>query len=177
MRFVHCVIYGAILGVISFVIGRILPKKWFSYEAFPYKQFKWEQGGAVYNRLRIRKWQKAVPDMSRIFSRWMPPKKLSGCPNAETLELMLQETCIAEFTHGWLCVAGLACIRIWPGPGGVILTFVYIALGNLPFILIQRYNRLRLAKLMEKTGRKTTIATGETIYACVNTELQYRSGT
>lgn len=177
MGFVHCMIYMALLGVISFVIGRILPKRWFSYETFPYKLFQWEQSGAVYNRLHIRKWQNTVPDMSRIFRRWMPPKKLSGCPTAETLERMLQETCVAEFTHLWLCAAGLVCIWIWPGPGGVILTLVYIALGNLPFILIQRYNRPRLAKLMEKTTRKTIIATGETIYARIDTELQYRSGT
>lgn len=177
MGFVNSMIYFAFLGVVSFVLGRLLPKEWFCYDAFPYGPFGWEQGGAVYNRLHIRRWQNAVPDMSRIFRRWMPPKKLSGCPTAETLERMLQETCVAEFTHLWLCAAGLACLWIWPGAGGAALTVVYIALGNLPFILIQRYNRPRLAKLMEKVRRKTTAATGETIYACLNTELQYRPGT
>ena len=177
MGFLRCVIYIAMLGIVSFFLGRILPKEWFRHDAFPYAARWWEKNGAVYNRLYIRKWQSAVPDMSKLFKRWMPPKKLTGCPSAETLELMLQETCIAEFTHGWLSLAGLACVWLWPGPGGVVLTLVYILLGNLPFILIQRYNRPRLVKLLGKIRRKTPITTGEKTYARFDTELQYRTGT
>ena len=48
--------------------------------------------------------------------------------------------------------AGL--LKIWRGPGGVILTVIYIVFGNLPFLLIQRYNRPRLQRLLEKQSRR-----------------------
>ena len=51
-------------------------------------------------------------------------------------------------------LAGLALLKIWRGPGGVILTVIYIVFGNLPFLLIQRYNRPRLLRLAEKETKK-----------------------
>ena len=66
------------------------------------------------------------------------------------LPQMLRETCVAELTHWLLCVAGLHCLTLWPSVGGLAVVCLNI-LGNLPFILIQRYNRPRLARLLEKT--------------------------
>ena len=68
---------------------------------------------------------------------------------------MIGETCIAELTHGLLCFAGLALPAIWPGAGGIILCIIYIVFGNLPFLLIQRYNRPRLQKLLARQTRRT----------------------
>ena len=99
--------------------------------------------------LRIRKWQAKVPDMSKLFKKFMPEKKLTR-QTVQKLPLMIQETCVAELTHGLLCLAGLALLKIWPGPGGIILTVIYILFGNLPFLLIQRYNRPRLQKLLAR---------------------------
>lgn len=43
---------------------------------------------------------------------------------------------------------------IWSGVGGVCITIIYIVLGNLPFIVVQRYNRPRLQKLFAMQQRK-----------------------
>ena len=67
---------------------------------------------------------------------------------------MIQETCVAELTHALLCLAGIAVFWIWPGPGGLILFLIDVFLGNLPFILIQRYNRPRLIRLMAAAERR-----------------------
>ena len=61
---------------------------------------------------------------------------------------MIQETCIAEFVHIVLFVLGFGCVLIWEGPGGWMAAAVYNLLGNVPFILIQRYNRPRLQRLL-----------------------------
>ena len=37
-----------------------------------------------------------------------------------------------------------------PGAWGVLFYAAYFLLGNLPFILIQRYNRPRLVRIYEK---------------------------
>ena len=94
-----------------------------------------------------------APHMSRLFKKLMPEKKLTQ-KTAQDLPLMIQETCVAELTHGLLCFAGLALLKIWRGPGGVILTVIYIVFGNLPFLLIQRYNRPRLVRLYERMCAK-----------------------
>ena len=67
---------------------------------------------------------------------------------------MIEETCVAELTHGLLCIAGLFLLKIWPGAGGIFLTVIYIVFGNLPFLLIQRYNRPRLVRLYARRNKK-----------------------
>lgn len=147
--FWRCACYIAATGIFSFFLGRILPKKWFMAEKFPYKEYRFEQGGKFYERLQIHKWQNKVPDMSKIVPSLMPPKKLTG-DYEEKLPRMIEETCVAEFIHGLLCFSGLACIGLWQGIGGWVVSLINIALFNLPFVLIQRYNRPRLGKLMRK---------------------------
>ena len=46
---------------------------------------------------------------------------------------------------------------LWPGWGGAIVLAVWVLLANLPFILIQRYNRprlMRLAALLRKRAQR-----------------------
>ena len=135
MQFLKCACYLAGLGVLSFVLGRLVPKAWFDYTRFPYRAFAFERDGKVYEALGIAHWQSRVPDMSRLFPKLMPPKKLSARPD----ELML---------------AGLGVIFIWPCAWGILLYLVYAIFGNLIFILIQRYNRPRLVRLYERQRAK-----------------------
>ena len=86
--------------------------------------------------------------MSEILPNLMPSKKLPRRASGEQLMLMVQETCIAEFVHMILFVLGFGCVLLWDGPGGWMVAVVYNLLGNVPFILIQRYNRPRLQHLM-----------------------------
>ena len=87
--------------------------------------------------------------MSRILPGLMPAKSLSG-DYGQNLPVMIQETCVAEAVHITVSVAGLRCLWMWPGVGGVTVTAIHIILLNLPFILIQRYNRPRLIRLQKK---------------------------
>ena len=144
-RLFWCCVYLAVLGIAGFFLGRILPKKWFHADRFPYKCRKGEKNGRIYDRLNIRKWQSRVPDMSRIFKKLMPAKKFADLKNdAKNLTVMIQETCIAEFIHRLLFVLGFGCVFILNGVWGWLAALVYNLFGNVPFILIQRYNRPRL---------------------------------
>lgn len=75
-------------------------------------------------------------------------------PDEQTLLVMIRETCAAEATHTLLMLAGLGVIVIWPCVWGVMLYLVYAILGNLIFIIIQRYNRPRLVRLYERKRAK-----------------------
>lgn len=149
MKLLKCAIYLALTGTVGFLVGRIIPKRWLKPDKGLFRSFTFEQNGAIYEKLGIRKWHKRLPDMSRILPFMMPAKNLSG-DYEERLPVMIQETCVAEVVHIAVSILGLYCLRIWPGVGGVTVTAIHIVLLNLPFILIQRYNRPRLIRLQKK---------------------------
>ena len=61
---------------------------------------------------------------------------------------MIEETCVAEAVHALLSLTGLGFLWIVPGMWGALWTAMYILLGNVAYIMIQRYNRPRLQKLL-----------------------------
>lgn len=148
MAFFHCLLYIALSGMLFFLLGRILPKRMFRPDLFPYHAWKVENGGRLYYKIKINRWQAIVPDMSRLLPGFMPAKRLLHRPSDAQLMRMIRETCVAELIHVFLCVSGIALFWIWPGMGGIILYILYVVLGNLPFILIQRYNRPRLQAML-----------------------------
>ena len=156
MRLFLCACYLAATGILAFFIGRMLAGHRFRYDVFPFSSFGFEQDGQLYKRLRVSVWQSRVPDMSRICRKLMPPKKLEGRPDENTLGQMINETCIAELIHFLLCLSGLAVLWLWPGTGGLVVWLVYCIFGNLPFIVIQRYNRPRFARLLRRCAGKET---------------------
>ena len=93
--------------------------------------------------------------MSKILPKVVLPKRLPWGAQPERVALLIQETCIAEVVHIILFILGFGCVLLWgDGPGGWIIALVYNLLGNVPFILIQRYNRPRLQRLMAAMVRQ-----------------------
>lgn len=151
MKLLHCILYLGTVGIIIFVLGRVVPKRWFDSRSFPWRSFEWEHGGRIYNKLKIKTWQNKLPDMSKICTKIMPPKKMVST-DRDRIIVMLQETCIAEITHVVLILLSLECLEIWDGIGGIICTVIYIA-ANIPYVIMQRYNRARLQKLIDREDR------------------------
>ena len=170
--FAKCVIWLIVLALLAHPLGQALPRRWFDGERFPYRCCKWEKQGRIYTRIGVERWKALVPDMSRLLPALMPAKKLTEETFAD-LPRMIQETCVAELIHVLLSVTGLACLAIWPGVGGAVVTAVYILLGNLPFIIIQRYNRPRLQRLLALQQRKQE---RKVTHGHADTELQYGRG-
>lgn len=148
MKLVACIVYILILGILSHYIGESLPRSWFVYDRFPFKPFKWEKNGDFYNVFHIKKWKTKVPDMSRIMKD-MLPKRVEKGATSESIEKLIRETCVAEVVHKILCVLSIGIYFIWKNTVGVIISALCI-IGNLPFIIIQRYNRPHLVALKNK---------------------------
>mgnify|MGYP007069896430 FL=1 len=154
MRLVYCVLYLALLGVLCFPFGRLLARHDFRADQPPFQSLPLEQNGKIYEKLGIRKWQNRVPDVSKVMPNIVPRKAMEKNLSFTGLYRMVQETCVAEMTHVLLCFAGIALLWIWPGAGGIALYILYVVLGNIPFILIQRYNRPRLQRLLLAAERR-----------------------
>ena len=156
LPFLFSVLYVILCGILAHVIGEAIPRSWFHADRFPYAPWKWERNGAIYDRLHIRAWKDKMPDMSRVFTK-MVPKRLERFPTAEGVRRLIAETCVAEATHGVLCLVAPVIWVFWRNWLGVVLSGVVI-FCNLPFILIQRYNRPSLealcARLTAREERK-----------------------
>lgn len=97
-------LYLAGTGILGFLLGRIVPKRWFCADRFPFRVRPWEQ--KLYQALRVKQWQNKVPDMSRVFPKLMPPKRLTP-EMMDDLPRMIEETCVAEAVHALLSLTGL----------------------------------------------------------------------
>lgn len=170
MNLIRCVLYFALIGASGFILGRVLPKSMFSGDKAPFKLMGWERDGAVYNKLGIRRWKEKVPDMSTILPKLMPSKKMPRDATTAQLELMVEETCVAEWIHGLLAIAGFGCVLIWKGLWGWVISIIYF-LGNIPFIIIQRYNRPKLMRILKRARARESINE-----KCDHLELQHGTG-
>lgn len=148
MKLLMSIVYVAVIGILAHYVGESLPRGLFSEYKFPYRAFKWEKDGKFYNCLRIKKWKNHLPDMSRIM-RDMLPKRITFDATSDNIDALIKETCVAECVHYWLCIFSVGIYLIWKNYVGVILALVFIAC-NIPFMMIQRYNRPHLIKLRNK---------------------------
>ena len=146
--FWRAALYAAALGILAHPVGQALPRRWFDPHRAPYRCRDWEQGGRVYNKLHIRRWKDRLPDMSRLMPD-MVRKDLGSDP-----AVLVQETCVAECVHWALTLLSAGIFFLWRSGWAALLWLVYNVLGNVSFIVIQRYNRPRLQKLAEKTRRR-----------------------
>jgi len=155
MRFIYCILYLILSGLTIFFLGRAIPRKWIKEDKFPFRLFKFEKNGLIYEKLRIKVWKTKLPDASVIISKIVPnfmPTKRIEKNNKEKVKILIKETCVAESNHFLSAISGLLCIKIWKGIGGWIISLIYF-IWNIPFILIQRYNRPRLISVYNKSQK------------------------
>ena len=149
------VIPVAVIGILAHVIGEALPRRWFDASRFPYHAYAFERNGRFYEALGIRKWKNVLPDKSRI-APGTYRKAIRGSAqqhSAAHMERLLQETCVAECVHWALLVISPILLFTMESPAAYVMTPLY-GLSNLPYIMIQRYNRPRLAVLSARMQRK-----------------------
>ena len=145
----RCALYLALIGALCFYVGRLLPGDWFHSDRFPFRCFPFERGGRVYEKLGIRRWKDKVPDMSRYIPHTFR-KKIGVMRSPEHVEGLIRETCVAELVHVVLILLSPVFLVLLPRGWNWICMLLYDLFGNLPFILIQRYNRPRLVILLER---------------------------
>ncbi|MBC7558277.1 MAG: hypothetical protein H7270_02780 [Dermatophilaceae bacterium] len=111
-----------------------------------------EVGGQWYpRRLRIHRWKDKVPEAGDLFRSGVSKRQLPSYDVAG-LQLFVRETRRAELTHWWAMGCGPLFV-LWNPPLAAGLLIAYGVGINLPFIVIQRYNRFRTQALVEHLSR------------------------
>ncbi|MGG1632785.1 hypothetical protein [Rossellomorea sp. NRS-1567] len=131
--------------VFSFLTSRLTPKQLQRLSPL-FHSLEMEAGGGMYRFLKIKKWKKYISDAGGWFRGGVNKNEI-GLSSQQGRITFLLELNRAELSH-WL--------QIMPAPFFFILNnrveswvmFLYGILFNLPLILVQRYNRMRIVKIM-----------------------------
>ena len=112
-----------------------------SYNKRWFKTSKFEQ--KIYHFLQVKKWKRYIPSYN--------PATFSL---DNTYSQIASATCQAELVHEIIIVLSFLPIvlSIWFGDAAVfVITSILAALIDLVFVILQRYNRPRILKLVAKT--------------------------
>jgi len=129
-----------------------MPEDWFR----PGAARKWEQGGALYERVfGIRKWKDMIPDAARWLSGGFAKASLNA-RERDYFARFIRETWRGELCH-WAAMCWTPLFFVWNPPWGDVVIVVYAVAANMPCILVQRYNRIRLARVLSaREGHQST---------------------
>lgn len=116
------------------------------------RQRRFETGQWYRRRLRINRWKDRLPDAGDLFRGGISKRHLPAY-DAAGLQLFVRETRRAELAHWWAMLCGPLFV-LWNPPLAAVLLVGYGVVANLPFILIQRYNRFRTQALVERRSAR-----------------------
>jgi len=134
-----------------------LPESVFRTERWWSRPRAFEDGGRLYRRLGIDRWKGRLPEAGGLFAGGFSKRSMRSRDTAY-LERFVAETRRAEAGH--LMAFGASPLFALFNPLWIVpLHLLYGALSNLPFVAIQRYNRFRLLRLLER--RRAAEAAGE----------------
>lgn len=132
-------------------LGTQLPLDLFRHEQWCYRERSWELGGRLYEIVfAVRRWKRLLPDGAALFKKGFRKKRLNR-RDPEYIDRFVKETCRGEAVH-WAVLACSLLFFLWnPWWAGLIMVAYALAV-NLPCIVTQRYNRIRLMRLIGHGG-------------------------
>lgn len=117
----------------------------------------WERSGRVWRILRVHAWKDRLPEAGAVFAGGLSKRALPGTSNTGLAEFAAA-TRRAEMGH-WMAAVAAPVFVLW---NPLWITGVMVAYGvavNAPFIAIQRYNRLRVSRLLDRrSSRRASIS-------------------
>ena len=99
--------------------------------------------------LGIRIWKPWIPDAGAALPGGIRKASLAR-RDPVALQRLSLETRRAELVH-WALWPAWMVTALWLPPSGVLVNLVFATLFNLPCLLLQRYNRLRLGRTLSRT--------------------------
>ena len=120
-------------------VVNLIVKNKANHESVWFREKRFEK--KLYKLLRVRKWKKHIPTYS--------PDTFDT--NKKTLKEIVGATCQAEIVHEVIMVLSFLPIAVIPFLGGataILITSLLSMLIDSVFVILQRYNRPKLVKVM-----------------------------
>ncbi|WP_079527965.1 glycosyl-4,4'-diaponeurosporenoate acyltransferase CrtO family protein [Halobacillus hunanensis] len=123
-----------------------LPLAFFLKDRLLFQIFSWEKSGELWQRLfRVKTWKGFLID-GTIFLKKGYSKKGLHSNRLSDLKIFAAETKRAELTH-WLSILPAPLFFLWNPLWAGWVMILYAFVFNLPIIVVQRYNRGRIAAI------------------------------
>lgn len=154
---VNIIAWGFFHLFISYLCFKI-PLSFFLKENSFFKIKNWERSGKIWqNLLLVKKWKGFLIDGSSIARKSYDKSHLHGTKEQDLLNFAA-ETKRAELTH-WLLIVPAPLFFLWNPIWAGWIMIVYALIANLPFIIVQRYNRGRIEFILKnnKTSPRKSI--------------------
>ena len=151
-----CAALWAGFHLIAGYVAQRLPLDWLTRQPIIGASYAWERGGRCYEWLGIRVWKDHLPEAGGLLRDGFSKRRLTSA-ELDYLDRFARETSRAEFGH-WLTWALALTFFLWTPVWMGVFMVVYGGLINLPFILIQRYNRARLRRFIARSARRSARA-------------------
>ena len=132
-----------------------LPVTRFDPNKIWYQTFPWEKGGEIYEKIfHVRSWKKYIPSGGKIYPNTFSIQKIKDV-NLEYLTRWLIESCRAEYCHLMMILPGLLFF-LWNSVTVGWWMLVYAIVNNLVPIVLQRYNRPRIRRMIARIQNVST---------------------
>lgn len=131
----------------------LLPDHYFSRDSWLTRTRWCEQNGRIYRELLyIHRWRQLLPDGAVWLGGRRKREYASRCVIG--LKTFALETRRAEAAH-WCMLLCIPIFYVWNPWWACIIITLYGTSANLPCILVQRANRIKIAHILRRSGGKT----------------------
>lgn len=144
-----------------------IPLRWLNPDLRFFQTFRWEKGGAIYQRLfRVRSWKHLIPDGIRLRPNNFSIKD-TPATDAEYLQRWLRESIRSELLHWTMIIPGFFFF-LWNSikVGWAMVT--YAVVSNLIPVILQRFNRPRIRRLLARLEQSAALG-----YAAATPQAHY----
>ncbi|WKY47080.1 hypothetical protein Q5O24_12015 [Eubacteriaceae bacterium ES3] len=143
-----CFILWPVIQITAAIICFNLPDQLFYPTNFFFKSYSFENYGYLYNQLfMVRKWKHLLPDGGMVWKKKGFKKKHLDNFSKGNLNRFLIESARGELTH-WLAILPFWIFGLFTPAYVVWIMLIYSLAVNLPCIIVQRYNRPRILRLL-----------------------------
>lgn len=131
---------------------RFLPKSWYARNDGFFTERAFEK--KLYKKIRIDRWKDKLPEGGGLWN--FQKKNLHEKLTPEYADRFILETKYGEVGHWCMAVLGFACVLVNPSEyAGMAFACAGVnVIVQIPFCLIQRYNRPRLIRLRSRLAYK-----------------------
>ena len=145
-----CFVIWPILQVSAALFCLLLPDRFFSPDSFLYRPHRWEDSGLIYERLlHVRRWKHMLPDGATAWKRRGYQKKHLEDFSPDNLRRFIIESARGELTH-WLAIMPFWIFGFFTPMYVIGIMLIYALIANLPCIIVQRYNRPRIKRMLKE---------------------------
>ncbi len=139
----------AVIGVATGFAMHRTPMARLTHDGLLPRTARWETRRFYRSRLLIHRWKDLLPEAGAFFRGGFAKRHITDRSPAH-LSRWAAETRRAEYTH-WLNIAAAPFFLLWCPPWLGVVMILFALAAHLPFVAVQRYNRLRLDAALERS--------------------------